>query len=325
MQSKAKHVAILGTGGTIAGVADDASRPGRYRAAALSVDALVAAVPALASLSLQTEQMAQVDSKDMSFATWHALAERVAHLLADATIAGIVITHGTDTLEETAYFLQRVLAPAKPVVLTAAMRPATDPQADGPRNLLDAVAVAQLHGARGVLVVMAGAVFAGTEVRKANTQRLDAFDAGGRGVIARVVDGDVQTLREWPDGAALGIDRLPRDDDGWPWVEIVQSGAGASGAAVRALCRAGVRGIVVAGTGNGSLHVDLLDALKQAQADGLAVLRCSRCATGAVTARDDLPFDTAEESTPAQARVELMLRLLTKPLQGVPLDEPSAD
>ena len=140
-------IVILGTGGTIAGSGDDVG----YTAGQVGVPQLVAAVPALASRALEAEQVAQVDSKNMSHAIWQALAQRVAHHLARPEVAGVVITHGTDTLEETAYFLHRVLAPGKPVVLTAAMRPSTSLQADGPQNLLDAVTLAGWSGAGGVL------------------------------------------------------------------------------------------------------------------------------------------------------------------------------
>ena len=151
-------VVILATGGTIAGRADDAADNVGYRSASLGVAALLAAVPPLRALPLEAEQLAQVDSKDMDFAVWQRLAQRAAFHLARSEVAGVVVTHGTDTLEETAYFLHRVLAPAKPLVLTAAMRPATSLQADGPQNLLDAVTRARTAGARGVLAVAAGTV-----------------------------------------------------------------------------------------------------------------------------------------------------------------------
>ena len=141
-------VVVLGTGGTIAGTADSATDSVGYRAASLGVDALVAAVPPLAGWPIECQQLAQVDSKDMGLALWLALRAALQRQLQRPEVAGVVITHGTDTLEETAYFLHRVLAPAKPVLLTAAMRPATSLQADGPQNLLDAVTLARAGDAR---------------------------------------------------------------------------------------------------------------------------------------------------------------------------------
>jgi L-asparaginase len=151
-------VVILGTGGTIAGVAPEGRGELAYQAAQLSVETLVQAAPELADASLETEQVAQVDSKDMTHAIWQTLGQRVHHHLVRDEVVGVVITHGTDTMEETAYLLHRVLAPKKPVVLTGAMRPASSRQADGPDNLVNAVAVAREPGAHGVLVVMAGTV-----------------------------------------------------------------------------------------------------------------------------------------------------------------------
>src|SRR5690349_18879100 len=178
MQRNDTITVLLGTGGTIAGTSARAGDNVGYTAAQLAIGDLLAAVPGLAGLPLESEQVAQLDSKDMSHAVWQRLAERVAAHLARPEVGGIVITHGTDTLEETAYFLQRLLAPAKPVVLTAAMRPATALQADGPQNVLDAVAVARTDGARGVVSVAAGAVHGAREVRKVHTYRLDAFGSG---------------------------------------------------------------------------------------------------------------------------------------------------
>ena len=137
-----RTVVVLGTGGTIAGSAASADDNLGYVAGVLGVGALVASASDGDALAVETEQVAQIDSKDMSFAIWLQLARRVAHHVARAEVTGIVVTHGTDTLEETAYFLSRVVAVAKPVVLTAAMRPATSRQADGPQNLADAIAVA---------------------------------------------------------------------------------------------------------------------------------------------------------------------------------------
>jgi L-asparaginase len=309
MQSKTSTVVILGTGGTIAGTAAVPSDNVGYSAAQLGVAQLVAAVPALADLSVEAEQVAKVDSKDMDFAIWRRLAERVAHHLARPTVSGIVITHGTDTLEETAYFLQRVLAPRKAVVLAAAMRPATSLLADGPQNLLDAVRLARSDGACGVLAVLAGQVHSGLDVRKRHPYRLDAFDSGDAGVLGHMEEGVLRRHRAWPQGDALGLDHLPAHPAHFPRVDIVMSYAGAGGALVRALCRDGVQGIVVAGTGNGSLHHQLEAALLEAQAAGVRVVRSTRCGAGTVLAARDDALPGAGVLTPVQARVELILQL----------------
>lgn len=310
MQKKASTVVVLGTGGTIAGTAADAGDNVGYTAAQLGVAQLVEAVPALQATALEVEQVAQVDSKDMSHAVWRQLALRCAHHLARDEVAGIVVTHGTDTLEETAWFLQRVLAPNKPVVLTGAMRPATALQTDGPQNLLDAVTVAQSPGARGVVAVLSGRVHGARDVRKVHPYRVDAFNSGDAGPIACVEEGELRVFRAWPVGDALGIDRLPSDTSAWPSVEIVMSHAGATGAVVHALCGVGVKGLVVGCTGNGTLHRDLEAALRDAVTQGVHVLRSSRTRDGRVlpTAADALP--AADDLPPAKARVELMLRLL---------------
>lgn len=310
MQSPAQTVVVLATGGTIAGTAPTPGDNIGYRAAQLGADALVAAVPGLAGSALETEQVAQVDSKDMDFAIWQRLAQRVAHHLARAEVAGVVITHGTDTLEETGYFLQRVLAPSKPVVLTAAMRPASALLRDGPQNLLDAVTVARTPGVCGTLVVVAGVVWDARELRKVHTYRLDAFAAGDAGWIARVEEGALRRQRHWPEGEALGLARVAADPVRWPAVEIITSHAGAGGTLVRAAVAAGVRGLVVACTGNGTLHHALEAALREAQAAGVAVRRSSRCLAGAVLAKPGDVFPTAGTLTPVQARVELLLELL---------------
>ncbi len=318
-------VVILGTGGTIAGTAASATDSLGYTAAQRSVQSLVDAVPALAAWSVEAEQVAQVDSKDMDFAIWCRLAARGTAHLTRPEVAGIVITHGTDTLEETAYFLHRVvLAKDKPVVLTAAMRPATSLQADGPQNLLDAVTLARDPLASGVLALIGGRVFAGADLRKVHSHRLDAFDAGDGGPVAALVAGRLHRYRDWPSAlssagtapiaglAAMGSE--PFATATWPWVEIVTSGAGADGHVVDALVAAGVQGIVVAGTGNASVHRALEAALHRAQAAGVAVLRSTRCVWGGVLV-DEMgakpsALPSAGPLTPPQARIELMLRLL---------------
>lgn len=310
MQSKAATIVVLGTGGTIAGTSADAGDNVGYTAAQLSVAQLLRSVPSLSGVPLETEQVAQLNSKDMSHTVWHALALRCAHHLARPEVAGVVVTHGTDTLEETAWFLQRVLAPSKPVVLTAAMRPATALQADGPQNLLDAVRVAQTPAARGVVAVLAGQVHGARDVRKLHTYRLDAFSSGDAGPISCIEEGVVRLFRAWPHSEAVGVEALPADASKWPRVEIVMSHAGASGAVVQALCAAGVQGIVVAGTGNGTLHSELEAALLEAQAQGVRVLRSTRCASGRVLALPGDVLPSANDLSPSKARVELLLQLL---------------
>jgi L-asparaginase len=310
MQSQASKVVILGTGGTIAGTAADPQDHIGYRAGQIGVAQLVEALPMLAGQPLETEQVAQIDSKDMSIELWLALARRLELQLQRGDVCGAVVTHGTDTLEETAYFLQRVLAPRKPVVLTAAMRPSTALLRDGPQNLLDAVGVARADGACGVVAVLAGAVHGAYDVRKVHSHRIDAFGSGDAGPLARVADGRLRLLRDWPRGDAIGADRLPADPARWPAVEIVMSHAAASALLVDAAAQAGVAGLIVAGTGNGSLHHRLEAALLSAARAGMRVWRCTRCADGQVLGRPDDVLPSAGALTPVQARIELQLQLL---------------
>lgn len=307
---------ILGTGGTIAGRAASGSDNVGYTAAQLSVASLVAGVPALAAWPIEAEQVAQLDSKDMTHSAWAQLAQRAAAHLARPKVDGIVVTHGTDTLEETAYFLHRMLGPTKPVVLTAAMRPATSLQADGPQNLLDAVTMARERGACGVVVAMGGRVHRADEIRKIESYRIDAFSSGQGGPLALIEEGVVRQLRPWPDEPGLGLSMAPAGHLPWPWVEIVLSHADADPRAVDALTAAGVRGLVVAGTGNGTVHEQLQPALQRAQAAGVEVLVTSRCAFGGVVggAIDSVAW-MGRLSAP-QARVELLLRLLARDAQA---------
>ncbi len=310
MQSK---IVILGTGGTIAGTAVTATDAVGYAAAQLGVAQLVAAVPALAQVPIECEQVAQLDSKDMDFATWQRLAQRCAFHLGLADVAAVVVTHGTDTLEETAYFLHRVLAPTKPLVLTAAMRPATSLQADGPQNLLDAVTLARDGRVNGVSVAIAGRAWAGSELRKQHTYRLDAFDAGDMGPLAVIEAGRLRLLRSIPASAdPIGLDLIARDSAAWPRVEIVLNHVGASGALVDALAAQRVDGVVVAGTGNGTLGTALQASLLRAAQAGVRVTRATRCAGGPVLGSDADRLPGAGALSAVQARVELLLQLLAR-------------
>jgi L-asparaginase len=318
VQSLSSSLVVLATGGTIAGRAGDRHDNVGYQSAQLGVADLLQGLTPAAGLAIEGEQVAQLDSKDLDGATWQRLAQRVAHHLARSEVRGIVITHGTDTLEETAWLLHRVLAPGKPVVLTAAMRPATSLQADGPQNLADALLVAAAPGASGVVVVVAGQVFDPGDVRKRHTYRLDAFGAGDAGPIAAVEQSALRRWRPWPEGQALGVSCLAPDPRHWPWVDIVTSHAAARAEGIEAWVRAGVRGIVVAGTGNGTVHHVLAEALERARHNGVAVRLVSRCATGPVIAGPETRWPSYPSLGAPQARVELMLELMQADTAALP-------
>lgn len=328
------HVLILGTGGTIAGTGTDPARAWAYQAAQLGVAQLVAAVPELAAIPLATQQVAQIDSKDMAWSVWQALAQALDAAMQDAAVEAVVITHGTDTLEETACLLHHLHDGRKPIVLTAAMRPATAPDADGPRNLRDAVRLAHTAaglGLGGVVAVLQGRVWAGIHVRKAHSHALDAFDAGGAAPLAVLNDagevlasaGAASWMAAWPRGEGMGWARVSSPMP--PRVEVVLSHADADGWMVDAALRqsaddaaAGdpqrhaqvLRGLVVAATGHGTVNAGLEAALQRAAAQGVVVWRSSRVARGGVTPREGDVWPAAGTLTPAQARVALQLRLL---------------
>ncbi len=310
MQVSDRRIVVLGCGGTIAGRAASAGDNLGYRAGELGVAELIAGVAAPEGSVLEAEQVANIDSKDLDLALWCALSRRCAHWLAQPDVGGIVITHGTDTLEETAFFLHAVLAPVKPVVLTGAMRPATSAAADGPQNIADALAVAASPLAQGVCVVLAGSVHGGVEVQKVHSYRPDAFASGDSGPLAYVEEGRLRLLRAWPQAPALRSAASLPDPEAWPRVEIVMSHAGAGPALVQSLVRDGVAGIVVAATGNGTVHQALEGALLAAQAQGVAVRRASRCAQGRVLPQPGEKLQGADGLSPVKARIALMLELM---------------
>ena len=310
------RIAVLATGGTIAGSAADASQTSGYQAGVVGVDKLLAAVPALASVAhIEAQQVASIDSKDLEASLWTTLAARIAALAAREDIDGIVVTHGTDTLEETAYALHLTVKTPKPVVMTAAMRPSSALSADGPLNLLGAVTVAASHSARGqgVLVAFNNRIHSARDVVKTSTYAVDAFQSPELGALGWVQDGRVEFARTVTRAHTTGTPFVA--GAAWPVVEIVTSYASASRTAVDALVAAGVHGIVVAGTGNGSIHASVQAALADARAHGIAVVRASRVGSGHVmrngAAPDDaLGFVSAGSLNPYKARVLLMLALL---------------
>lgn len=309
---------VLGTGGTIAGTAASASEHTAYTAGQLGVQSLLDAVPGFEVMlqgdGLLTEQVTQLDSKDMDHGTWQVLAQRCSHFLAQAGVGGIVITHGTDTLEETAWFLQRVLNTDKPVVLTCAMRPATALMADGPQNLLDALAVVRAPRARGVQVVCAGRVHAARDVQKVHPYRLDAFSSGEQGPLGWVEQGQVRWGHAGPargeQAHAHAVQALTRPVAQWPWVAVLHSHAGADARQVQSLVAAGVKGVVLAGTGNGTVHHSLLAALQAAQAKGVAVRLSTRCAEGQLVGSAAALQTAAPGLNAYKARIDLMLELM---------------
>lgn len=310
MHSPPERIVILGTGGTIAGRAASSGDNVGYRAGAISVEGLLASLPQLAGVALEAEQVAQVDSKDMSHALWQDLALRIEHHRARDDVRAVVVTHGTDTLEETGFFLHSVLAAGKPVVMTAAMRPATSLQADGPQNLLDALIVAQAPRFDGIVAVMGGRVYCAAGLRKVDGYRIDAFEAGEGGPVAVVEEGVVRWLRSCPVPLGMGLSVIAADVVRWPRVAWITSHAGFDPAMVSALVAAGFDGLVVAGTGNGSLHVELDKELQRACETGVVVRLTSRCAQGRIVGAAS--FECSRVAGPAQARVELLLDMLAR-------------
>lgn len=314
---------ILGTGGTIAGQADSQSQGVGYKAGQITVQSLLEAVPDLEQQALgpvQTQQIAQVDSKDMDWPVWRALLRACTQALEDADTRAVVITHGTDTLEETAWLLHSLLPATKPIVLTCAMRPATALLADGPQNLRDAVTVAASGGRSGVWVAAGGEVHAAAQVQKVHPYRLQAMRSVEGGPQALVEEGRVRWLV--PDApsaramvpAAMSSDLLALDE--LPWVEVVFSGALARASGVDALVAAGVRGIVVAGTGNATVHEGMEAALQRARDRGVWIWRGTRCAEGLPVA-SGLGTNPAEADLAqlpvAKARIAMMLALAAQP------------
>lgn len=310
-------IAVLATGGTIAGAQADATSAG-YKAGSFSVNDLLAAVPQLSGIAeIRAEQVANVGSQNMTHAVWRALAERVNTLCQDASVAGIVITHGTDTLEETAYFLSLVIQHDKPVVLVGAMRPATALGAEGPANLYNAVALARHPDARGrgPLVVMNEDVHYAREIQKIASAGLCAFASPNRG-RAGVMHGGApcfysRNTTTHTTQSEFSLALLERA--GWPRVDIVYAHANLQADLIEFLADS-VDGIVLAGVGDGNATDLAIDALSRAADSGVAVVRSSRTGSGFV-ARDvelddgSLGFIAARDLNPQKARILLMLAM----------------
>lgn len=326
MQAKNQKIVVLGTGGTIAGESNSENEGFSYQAAQRSIHDLLQAVAGpsqslpgdLEGFKIETEQICQIDSKDMNFSIWQSLALRCDHWLSQPEVKSIVITHGTDTLEETAYFLSQVVHRNKPIILTCAMRPANFKDADGPQNMRDALnAAAQISG-EGVWLVAAGEIHNSLHVQKVHPTRLNAFDSGEQGAAAVVRDDHIQWKSDLFQGnvhmnqlGVFNIQTLPSPAE-WPWVEIITNHVQSNGMHIHALVDAGVKGLVVAGTGNASISQSMKEALIEAQLKGVSVCLASRCHQGPVVQTANHAFPISGELNPVKARVALILNLLFK-------------
>lgn len=309
-------VTILATGGTIAGSAESGTQAG-YTSGQVGVDILLDAVPQIQELAeVRGEQVSNVGSQDMSDAIWLKLAERIGELQANGDVDGVVITHGTDTLEETAYFLDLVLDSPKPVVLTAAMRPSTALSADGPLNLYNAVGVAADPGARdrGVLVAVNDDIHNARAVTKTSTTDVQTFQSPERGLAGVSAYGNnryfhlPQRQGQKAPFDVTKVESLPR-------VDVIYMTADASADLVDAAVAASAKGIVTAGVGNGNMPAAVLKAVERAVNNGVVVVRSSRVMGGAagrnVEVDDDALGTVASgDLNPAKARVLLKLALL---------------
>ncbi len=316
-QAKPK-IMILATGGTIAGAQASTSEAG-YKAGSFSVNDLIKAVPQLKDIAdITGEQVANIGSQTMNHEVWLKLAKRVNEVLKGDT-DGVVITHGTDTMEETAYFLGLVVKSDKPVVLVGSMRPATAIGADGPANLYNAVALAANPEAkgRGPLVVLNDEIHYAHEAQKMNSTALDTFKSPNRGRAGVMNTGKayffnanttLNTTKSEFSVEGKGVNDLPR-------VEVIYSYANFGRDTIDFLVSKGVKGIVLAGVGDGNSTDTAIAALAEAAKKGVAVVRATRTGSGLVVRNvevddDKLGFIAAMELNPQKARILLMLGLM---------------
>lgn len=321
MAEKLPKVRLLTCGGTIVSSGESASQMTGYRLKDFSVDALLAAVPGLADVArIDVHEVARIDSMSMTSAVWKDLGRAIAEADADPDIDGIVVTHGTDTMEETAWFTHLTMKTSKPVVFTGAMRPSTALSADGPLNLYNAVRIAvdpEARG-RGVLVALNDVIYGARAAMKVNPTNAAAFGGLAEGPLG-IISGDAVVWLgrpEKPFGAGTPYKletyshprRLPR-------VDILYSHADDDGILVRAAVEAGAEAIVHAGTGNGSIHAETEKALAEAAERGVFIIRASRVPGGCVTPglaewqeRGYIPSGTL---SPQKARILAMLALVT--------------
>ncbi|MBL8538804.1 MAG: type II asparaginase [Betaproteobacteria bacterium] len=311
------NIVILATGGTIAGTGASATQTTGYTAAKVAVDQLIEAVPEMKKIAnVRGEQVAQVASESMTNDIWLKLAKRINTLLAQPDVDGIVITHGTDTLEETAYFLNLVVKSRKPVVLVGAMRPSTAMSADGPFNLYNGVGLAASKEAagRGVLVCMNDQIGDARDLTKTTTTTLDSFRAYDLGYLGYMIGARPhfyrQPVRKHTADTEFDVAGL----DALPAVDIVYGYANMNRVPIDAFVAAGDKGIVHAGVGDGSLAAQVKPALVEARQKGVIIVRSSRVGNGVVVRNgeandDELDFVVSDTLSPQKARILLMLAL----------------
>lgn len=310
------NVVVLATGGTIAGKATSNVKAG-YTSGQAGVDELLAAVPEAKKLAkLSGEQISNIGSQDMNDQVWIKLATRINELLAKPDVTGVVVTHGTDTIEETAYFLNLVTKSRKPVVLTASMRPSTALSADGPLNFFNAVAVAADTASvgRGVMVTLNDWIHGASSLTKTSTTAVQTFMSPLSGLMGTVAYGDIEYFR-----GPVGLNTVTSvfsvtPSTVLPRVDIIMAYENMDGAAINAAVAAGAKGLVIAGVGNGNMTKPALEALEAQAKKGVVCVRSSRVATGEIGRNvevndDSLGFVASLRLNPQKARVLLRLAL----------------
>ena len=310
------RVKVLATGGTIAGAQASASNYS-YRSGAYDVNALIAAVPNLDQLAVITgEQVASIGSQDMNDEVWLALGKRVNEVLAAADTDGVLITHGTDTLEETSYFLSLVTKSDKPVVMVGSMRPATAISADGPGNIYNGVAVLADRGAygKGTLVSLNDEIHYARNVVKTDTTSVQTFRSVNRGPAGVVHTGKVEWFEPMDrkvgnatEFSVAALEKLPR-------VDVLYAHANMSADLIEAAVENGAQGVVIAGVGDGNMTAAALEAVTKAAKAGVVVVRSTRLPAGIVLRNnevndDELGLVASGELSPAKSRVLLQLAL----------------
>ena len=316
LQAQLPRVIILATGGTIAGAGTSADRAG-YTAGKIHIDDLVGTIPTVKKVAnISGEQVASVGSQDMTIDIWKKLAVRANEIFAKNEADAIVVTHGTDTQEETGYFLDLLVKSEKPVVLTGSMRPATAISADGPKNLYDAITVAvnPKSKGRGVLICFNEGIFDAREVMKLSTTKTNAFGSPNSGPIGQVYDGKVEYYSSSMREVNVKTPFAVQNDTKLPRVDIVYMYADAPPDLLNTLIDKKVDGIVIAGVGNGNFNKAYMDAVKRAVSAGITVCRASRTPSGRVVLEDEINDDelgtiVSDDLTPQKARVLLMLGL----------------